>query len=149
MLSAGPAISCRLVQLSPFTSIDLEGRESLALMQHLCANDVDVAEGNVVYTQMLNRHGGIEADVTVSRTDEAAFRTVSGAATRQKDLARRGSSDVMLIEKAEAIGALWFAPPFSTPQQIQKRQDNLSVGCESSGDQACRPGGTRNGSLAC
>jgi 4-methylaminobutanoate oxidase (formaldehyde-forming) len=36
---------------------------------------------------MLNRHGGIEADVTVTRRAEQDFRVVSGAATRWKDLA--------------------------------------------------------------
>jgi 4-methylaminobutanoate oxidase (formaldehyde-forming) len=76
-----------LFELSPFTKIDVEGRDALALVQQLCANDVDVGQGSVVYTQMLNRRGGIEADVTVTRTGETAFRIVSGAATRRKDLA--------------------------------------------------------------
>ncbi len=85
----GAAIRDRvaLLDLSPFTKIDIAGRDCLVLVQHLCANDVDVAEGKVVYTPMLNRHGGIEADVTVTRESETRFRMVSGAATRQKDLA--------------------------------------------------------------
>ena len=36
---------------------------------------------------MLNKRGGIEADVTVTRCGENAFRVVSGAASRQKDRA--------------------------------------------------------------
>ncbi|MCE2519175.1 MAG: FAD-dependent oxidoreductase [Alphaproteobacteria bacterium] len=85
----GAAIRDRvaLLDLSPFTKIDLAGRDCLVLMQQLCANDVDVVEGKVVYTPLLNRHGGIEADVTVTRESETDFRMVSGAATRQKDLA--------------------------------------------------------------
>jgi 4-methylaminobutanoate oxidase (formaldehyde-forming) len=76
-----------LYELSPFSKIELRGRDALALVQQLCAAEVDVAEGAVVYTQMLNDRGGIEADLTVTRTGESAFRLVSGAATRQKDLA--------------------------------------------------------------
>jgi glycine cleavage system aminomethyltransferase T/glycine/D-amino acid oxidase-like deaminating enzyme len=76
-----------LYELSPFTKLDLRGRDALALLQQLCAGEVDVDEGTAVYTQMLNDRGGIEADVTVTRTGETAFRVVSGAATRQKDLA--------------------------------------------------------------
>jgi glycine cleavage system T protein len=76
-----------LFELSPFTKLDVAGRDAVNLMQRLCTSDVDVAEGRAVYTQMLNRRGGIEADVTVTRIGEQAFRVVSGAATRQKDRA--------------------------------------------------------------
>ncbi|MDW6024918.1 FAD-dependent oxidoreductase [Mesorhizobium sp. BAC0120] len=76
-----------LFELSPFTKLDVTGRDAARLLQQLSANNIDVAEGRSVYTQMLNRHGGIEADVTVTRSGDAAFRVVSGAATRQKDFA--------------------------------------------------------------
>jgi glycine cleavage system aminomethyltransferase T/glycine/D-amino acid oxidase-like deaminating enzyme len=76
-----------LFELSPFTKLDVCGRDAAKLMQQLCANNVDVPEGKAVYTQMLNARGGIEADVTVTRGSEDAFRVISGAATRQKDLA--------------------------------------------------------------
>jgi 4-methylaminobutanoate oxidase (formaldehyde-forming) len=55
-------------------------------MQQLCANQLDVPAGTVVYGQFLNSNGGIEADVTVTRDAEDAFRITSGAATRWKDL---------------------------------------------------------------
>ncbi|TPN46940.1 FAD-dependent oxidoreductase [Mesorhizobium sp. B1-1-4] len=76
-----------LFELSPFTKIDVRGRDAIQLMQSLCAGDVDRPEGRAVYTQMLNARGGIEADVTVTRVDEHGFRVISGAATRQKDFA--------------------------------------------------------------
>lgn len=76
-----------LFELSPFTKIDVQGRDALALLQYLCANEIDVLVGKAVYTQMLNARGGIEADVTVTRFGETHFRVTSGAATRQKDLA--------------------------------------------------------------
>jgi glycine cleavage system aminomethyltransferase T/glycine/D-amino acid oxidase-like deaminating enzyme len=76
-----------LFELSPFTKIDVQGRDALALLQYLSANEIDVPTGKAVYTQMLNVHGGIEADVTVTRFGEMHFRVTSGAATRQKDVA--------------------------------------------------------------
>jgi 4-methylaminobutanoate oxidase (formaldehyde-forming) len=76
-----------LFELSPFAKIDVQGRDALALVNYLCANQIDVAEGSAAYTQMLNARGGIEADITVTRFGETHFRIISGAATRQKDLA--------------------------------------------------------------
>ena len=76
-----------LLELTPFTKIDVRGPDAPALLQRLCTRDVDIAPDRAVYTLMLNPRGGIEADVTVTRIDEHAFRIVSGAATRAKDLA--------------------------------------------------------------
>ena len=106
-----------LLELSPFTRIDLEGPDALALLQRLCANEIDVAEGKVVYTQMLNRHGGIEADLTVARTGAASFRLVSGAATRQRDLAwvmrhrRWLDLDVALVDATTSRSVLGVMGP--------------------------------------
>ena len=58
-----------------------------AFLQRLCANDIDVAPGKIVYTQMLNQRGGIESDLTVSRLSETAFFLVVPGATLQRDLA--------------------------------------------------------------
>ena len=46
------------------------------------ANDVAVAPGRIVYTQWLNRNGGIEADLTVARLSDDAFLVVTSSATR-------------------------------------------------------------------
>jgi glycine cleavage system aminomethyltransferase T/glycine/D-amino acid oxidase-like deaminating enzyme len=76
-----------LFDLTPFTKIDVDGPDALALLQQLCCNDLDVEAGRSVYTLMLNERGGIEADVTVTRWGEMQFRIISAAATRWKDLA--------------------------------------------------------------
>ena len=76
-----------LLELTPFTKIDVRGTDALALLQRLCTAEIDIEPDRAVYTLMLNPRGGIEADVTVTRLDECAFRIVSGAATRAKDLA--------------------------------------------------------------
>lgn len=80
------ADSAALIDLSMFTKIDVTGPDALALMQWVCSSDLDVAPGRAVYTTWLNKRGGIEADLTVTRVEEQAFRVTSGAATRRKDI---------------------------------------------------------------
>ncbi len=88
-----------LFELSPFTKIEVAGPEAEAFLQGLCANDLAGAPGRLTYSQMLNRRGGIEADVTVQRLAEDRFWVISGAATRQKDLAwlRRHLGDLRAV----------------------------------------------------
>ncbi len=76
-----------LFDMSPFGKIRVEGRDAEAVLQRICANDVAVSLGRIVYTQWLNERGGIEADVTVTRLGETSFLVVTGAATTRRDLA--------------------------------------------------------------
>jgi len=69
-----------LFDQSSFCKLRLDGPDALAVLQRLCANDVDVQPGRLVYTQMLNARGGIEADLTVTRLAEDAFVIVTSAA---------------------------------------------------------------------
>ena len=43
-----------LFDMTSFGKIRVEGRDALAFLQRLCANEMDVAPGRIVYTQMLN-----------------------------------------------------------------------------------------------
>ncbi len=74
-----------LFDLSPFSKIEVSGSDSLTMLQKVCCGDVDIEVGRVLYSLMLNRRGGIEADVTVTRLSADQFRIVGGAATRYKD----------------------------------------------------------------
>ena len=58
---------------SQMATFELAGADAERVLQRLCANDVVVAPGHVVYTQMLNKRGGIETDVTVSRRSESRY----------------------------------------------------------------------------
>ncbi|MEM9048471.1 MAG: FAD-dependent oxidoreductase [Pseudomonadota bacterium] len=88
-----------LLDMSSFGKIRVEGRDALSAMQRLCANQMDVAIGRIVYTQMLNNRGGIECDLTVTRLGEALFYLVVPGATLQRDLAwiRRHTEDDMVV----------------------------------------------------
>ena len=74
-----------------FAKFLLQGRDAEAVLQQLCANDLAVPIGKVVYTAMLNRQGGFECDLTVTRLAEDAFMIVTGVqlATRDFDWIRR------------------------------------------------------------
>ena len=76
-----------LFDMTSFGKIRVEGRDACVFLQHLCSNQMDVPVGKIVYTQMLNAKGGIEADLTVTRLSETAFLLVVPGATLQRDLA--------------------------------------------------------------
>jgi 4-methylaminobutanoate oxidase (formaldehyde-forming) len=76
-----------LFDMTSFGKIRVEGRDSLAFLQRVCANQMDVEPGRIVYTQMLNSRGGIESDLTITRLSETAFFAVVPGATLQRDLA--------------------------------------------------------------
>lgn len=98
-----------LLDLSSFGKIRVDGADALGFLQYLCANDVDVPVGRLVYTQMLNTRGGIESDLTVTRLTETGFLLVVPGTTLQRDLSllRRHASDLRVsildMTAAEAV----------------------------------------------
>jgi len=72
---------------SSFAKIDVSGPGACAFLQRTCANDVDVDVGRVVYTQMLNRRGGIESDFTATRLGPERYLIVTGTAFGNHDIA--------------------------------------------------------------
>ncbi len=76
-----------LFDMSSFGKLRVEGRDAEAVLNRICANDIAVAPGRLVYTQWLNERGGIEADLTVARLSETVFLVVTPAGTVQRDLA--------------------------------------------------------------
>ena len=74
-----------LYDQSSFGKLLLQGRDALALLQRLCANDVDVPVGRQAYTGLLNERGGYESDVTVLRLAPTQFLIVTGSAQPTRD----------------------------------------------------------------
>ncbi len=75
-----------VVDQASFAKILVQGRDSCAFLQRLCANDVDVAPGCSVYTALLNSRGGFESDVTIARLAEDKFLYITGSAQLTRDL---------------------------------------------------------------
>jgi len=106
-----------LFDQSSFCKLRLEGPDALAVLERLCANEVDVPPGRLVYTQMLNSHGGIEADLTVTRLSADAFLVVAGAAaaTHNTHWIRRhlGDARAVLTDVASSQAVLGVMGPLS------------------------------------
>jgi glycine cleavage system aminomethyltransferase T/glycine/D-amino acid oxidase-like deaminating enzyme len=75
-----------IIDLSSFGKISVSGAGALALLQRVCDSQIDRPVGRVIYTQFLNRSGGIVADLTVTRLGEDRFRLVTGAGAIDSDL---------------------------------------------------------------
>ncbi len=74
-----------MYDMSSFGKIRVEGPDATAFLNRVCAAEMQVAPGKIVYTQFLNPTGGIEADVTVTRLSETAYLVV----TPRRDTAQR------------------------------------------------------------
>lgn len=74
-----------LFDLSSFAKFELVGPDAAVELNRICANDVDVPPGKIVYTAMLNSRGGFEADLTVTRLAEDRFLIVTAATSQNRD----------------------------------------------------------------
>ena len=69
-----------------FGKLLVKGWDAERLLQLVCANDVAVPVGGLVYTAVLNHRGTYEADVTVTRIAEDEFLWVTSAASPVRDM---------------------------------------------------------------
>ena len=78
-----------LYDQSSFSKLLLAGRDALAVLQRLCAKNMDVPVNRMVYTALLNERGGFESDVTVIRQQPNAmgerYLIVTGSAQTVRD----------------------------------------------------------------
>jgi glycine cleavage system aminomethyltransferase T/glycine/D-amino acid oxidase-like deaminating enzyme len=99
---------------SSFAKLEVSGPGAAALLERLCDNRVAGDVGGITYTQMLNRRGGIESDLTVTRLKEELFQLVTGTAFGNHDagwirrhLPRDGSVRLSDVTSCWACFALW------------------------------------------
>ncbi len=74
-----------IIDMTSFGKLEVSGPGALALLERVCDSRIDRPVGSVVYSQFLNGHGGIVADITVTRIEPDRFRVVTGAATVDSD----------------------------------------------------------------
>jgi 4-methylaminobutanoate oxidase (formaldehyde-forming) len=117
---AAEHIACReaaaLFDETSFAKLEVSGAGAADFLELLCDNRVARAVGQITYTQMLNRRGGIESDFTVARLAEDRFGIVTGTAFGRHDLAwirshlpADGSGDVQVqdVTSRWACMGLW------------------------------------------
>ncbi len=76
-----------LYDISTFTKLKVSGPRAGAFLNHVLANDVDKPVGQVVYSCMLNRRGGVLSDMVVVRTGEEDWLILTGTGSGLADLA--------------------------------------------------------------
>ena len=74
-----------VVDLTAFAIFDVIGPRAIDFVQRMVVASMDVPDGRVVYTPMLNAAGGIEADVTIMRLRPDVFRIVTGGGSGMRD----------------------------------------------------------------
>jgi 4-methylaminobutanoate oxidase (formaldehyde-forming) len=74
-----------LFDQSSFSKFELTGRGAFEALQRIVANDLDKPDGSVIYTQLCNERGGIEADLTVVRLASDRFYVVTGSGFAVRD----------------------------------------------------------------
>ncbi|USG62506.1 FAD-dependent oxidoreductase [Sneathiella marina] len=74
-----------MYDMSSFGKIRVEGHDAEKFLNYVGSGDFSVPIGKIVYTQFLNKKGGIEADVTVTRLSETAYLVITPAGTRLSD----------------------------------------------------------------
>jgi glycine cleavage system aminomethyltransferase T/glycine/D-amino acid oxidase-like deaminating enzyme len=138
-------VACResaaLFDETSFAKIEVSGAGAAGFLEYLSANRVARDVGAITYTQMLNAHGGIECDFTVTRLAETRFRIVTGTAFGQHDLAwirQHAPADVAVddVTSSYACLGLWgpnaraiLQPLTTTPLDFPyMRARELSVG---------------------
>lgn len=75
-----------IIDQSAFGKIMVQGPDACAFLNRICASQMDVAAGRIVYSQILNARGGIESDVTVQRHGPEAYLMITGAGEVVRDL---------------------------------------------------------------
>jgi glycine cleavage system aminomethyltransferase T/glycine/D-amino acid oxidase-like deaminating enzyme len=75
-----------IIDMSSFGKVELNGPGALPLLERVAGNLIDRPVGSVVYTQLLEKNGGMAGDVTITRLGEGHFRLVTGAGYVNSDL---------------------------------------------------------------
>jgi glycine cleavage system aminomethyltransferase T/glycine/D-amino acid oxidase-like deaminating enzyme len=123
--------SVALYDQTSFSKLLLQGRDALGLLQRLCANEIEVPVGRMVYTAMLNARGGIESDLTVMRTAAERFLIVTGSAQATRDvdwISRHIGADehAVLTDVSALYGVLSVMGPKARELLARVSPDDLS-----------------------
>jgi len=105
-----------LFDQTSFAKFLVIGRNAETALSWIAANDVAKPVGSLVYTQMLNKRGGIECDLTVSRLAEDSYYVVTGTGFATHDFAWIKANipdglDARLIDVTSAYAVLALMGP--------------------------------------
>ena len=108
-----------IIDMTSFGKFEVSGPGALTLLERAAGNRIDRPPGSVIYTQLLEKNGGMAADVTVTRLAEDHFRVVTGAGYVNSDLGwlrmqlRDGDAPVNLRETTDELSVIGMWGPSS------------------------------------
>jgi sarcosine dehydrogenase len=119
-----------LFDQSSFGKFIVRGAYAQKALSMICASDVNKPVGRVTYTQLLNKRGGIECDISVMRIGRNEFYLVTGTGFRLHDfvwikelLSDRRTVDI--ADVTEHYSTLTLMGPHS--REILRRVTSLDV----------------------
>ena len=74
-----------MIDYSMMGKIRVEGQDAETFLQRVCSNNLQIKNGRVVYTLMLNERAGIESDMTVARYADDSFMVMCSLARTRRD----------------------------------------------------------------
>jgi glycine cleavage system aminomethyltransferase T/glycine/D-amino acid oxidase-like deaminating enzyme len=108
-----------IIDMTSFGKFEVSGPGALTLLERAAGNRIDRPPGSVIYTQLLEKNGGMAADVTVTRLADDHFRVVTGAGYVNSDLGwlrmqmRDGDAPVNLRETTDELSVIGMWGPSS------------------------------------
>jgi len=75
-----------ILDLSTFAKYEIQGNDSEAYLNRLCANSIPKKEGNIVLAHTLNKIGRIQSELTITRLSNNKFYVLSSTASEIRDL---------------------------------------------------------------
>ena len=111
--------SAAIFDQSTFGKISITGEDAEAFLNRVCANNMTLPIGRVIYTAMLNERGGFESDLTALRLDHDSYRLYVGTTAIKRDIAwlrrhLRGSERVTILDETEKYAVIGLMGPFAT-----------------------------------
>ena len=121
-----------IIDMSSFGKFEVSGPGALALLERASGNLIDRPVGSVVYTQFLEKDGGMAADLTVTRLADDRFRVVTGAGYVNSDMGwlamqvRDGDAVVSIREMTEELSVIGLWGPRAPEILERATRDDIS-----------------------
>jgi sarcosine dehydrogenase len=114
-----------------FAKFLMVGRDAEAALSWICANDVAKPPGTLTYTQMLNKRGGIECDLTMARLAQDRFYIVTGTGFATHDfhwISRNvpAGLDARLVDVTSSHAVLSLMGPSARDVLVELSRDDVS-----------------------
>ena len=122
-----------LMDYSLMAKFLVQGQDAVEVLNKICANNIAVPAGRIVYTTLLNKHGTIETDLTVTRLAEDSYLLVvaDGLNTHVKTWLQRNippEAHAFITDMTSAYAILNLQGPKS--RQLLNRVTNADMSNE-------------------